>query len=999
MRNQLVMAGALVALLSVRQDAHGAGGNADWGGRAPHPAVVNPVCGYEPGQVVDLAGTWKFSCNRYTADRGQFFRTKQYESGWEGERTIRVPGAWEPQGVGERVERQLRRSHDGAKHQPLRHCFIGNGWYRRTVEIPAAWKGRRVWLKIGGVGCQGWFWVNDMPVAHVFDYCATRKFEITDLVEPGKSAKIVAEVSNAAPSKHGNHDTWNFWGGITRGIELEATPATFIDDAWGRGDFDAKCADVRVTVCGPARDGWTVRASVTPASGGATAVGTAPVAASGETRVRVPLADFRPWDPEHPNLYRARIELLAPDGSVAHVRTERFGIRKLEVRGRDFYLNGRPFFIRGVGFHEIEPIRGYYPPDRDYNRRRIAQARACGFNAARLHTRCETPEFFDAADELGLMLQPELPYYGDHPVAMQPFDPLGDAEELYLNYRRHPSFAVYSGGNEGSFGPVLGKTFYRTVKDRDPDRLVIEQTTMGAPLWKRSPADEGEKNPPVWRGRKIHKNMLTVADANFAETEDFISVPSKMWKRGSHNPPCPLMGHEYMNLAVKSDSRLEGRYTGIWEAPPNARRAVRGAWLAKFGLDHAAGDRLQDAQHALQALWQKRGVECARTDPHCDGYYFWSIADCTSENEIGWTGKPDLENPACMAQGVFDSFFGEKINGQTPAGFAAFNSPVGVFADFEPADLQVRAGEPVKVRALLAHYGAAPFADARVSWEVADASGARLAGGELKAGRQELGAVRQIAEIAFAAPAVTRPTAAKFTLCVEGHRNSWDCWLFPRRTKRDGRDLAVSGACRAAFEAAFDGVLPPERAAEAKTVVADAGSPEIAAALARGQNAIEIGGTDGLPNVRLGWWFLDGIVGATFDTSDPLLKYLPTSPTLSTLHFRIFKKGRRMPVAGFAAADCAVIAEEGKGCFAHLGSRVDAKGGRHLFAHGLALDKDWPESLAILDGLVDRARTPVTAAEREKAKAHAGGEGAEPKEKDGQKPEKDATQTGGEGRV
>ena len=97
-----------------------------------------------------------------------------------------------------------------------------------------------------------------------------------------------------------------------------------------------------------------------------------------------------------------------------------------------------------------------------------------------------------------------------------------------------------------------------------------------------------------------------------------------------------------------------------------------------------------------------------------------------------------------------------------------------------------------------------------------------------------------------------------------------------------------------------------------------------------------------------------------FDTESPLLKHLPESKSLSTLHFRIFKKGLAMPVKDFPADSLAVVGEEQATCRANLGERMDAKGGRHIFAYGLALDQPLPEAVAILDGLVDRARASVT---------------------------------------
>ena len=955
-------------LLALAAQAFGRG-TVDWGGRDPHLAVVDPVCGYEEGTVLDLGGEWTFATCGHAANRSQFFNMRQYKETWSDERKINVPGTWESQGVGEAVPATKRCCYAGYETCfPLAHCFVGDGWYRRTVEIPAAWKGRRIWLKVGGVGCQGWVWVNDMPVAHVFDYCATRKFEITDLVAPGKAAKFVVEVSNAAPSKLGTAEAVSCFGGILRPLELEATPQTFIDDAWIRGDFDAKCAELHVTVGGgleqpPSKIRFTVDGDTVDAT----------VQQKGETVLRLPLAKFRPWSPEHPNLYTGIVELIE-NGTVAQTRRERFGIRKFEVRGKDFYLNNLPFFMRGCGFHEIDPIYGRHRPRREDCRARIAKARAAGFNFARLHTRCESPEFFEAADELGLMLQPELPYYGDFSTGKAPFEPLADARELWENFRRHPSFAVYSGGNEGTFGPVLGKRFYSFVKAMDPDRLVIEQDTMAQPPWKRSPS--GAKNAQVWRGAGV-TDRKDLACYRVAGTDDFIAFPDRIWPRGTYDPPCPMIAHEFMNLSVKSDTRLEQDYAGLWDHP--VKRSVRGEWLARFGLDHAMGDRLQDAQHRLQAIWQKKGIESARKDPHCDGYYFWSLTDCTMPNEPDWNGV-DTTNLSYIAQGLFTPFLAEKIGGQTTKGFAAFNGPSCILLDTPEDRCVFTADEQAPVDFLFAHYGDDALKDAVLEWRL-DVSGragaprtphsahaarapyqARIPLGEIP-----LGPVRKVASAKIAFPEIDKPVKATLTVAVVGRagaprtplsvaHGSWDFWLFPRRAKRDGRDIVAFGACRKAVEAAYDGVLPPERAAEAKVVVADLDSPEAAAALARGQNVLEIGGLKEPANVELGWWFHKNIVGAVFKTESPLLRYLPKSECLSTLHFRIFKKGRVMPVKDYPADALSIVSEEQTTCRAHLGERRAANGARHIFAYGLALDQPFPEAVAILDGCIDRAR-------------------------------------------
>jgi hypothetical protein len=344
-------------------------------------------------------------------------------------------------------------------------------------------------------------------------------------------------------------------------------------------------------------------------------------------------------------------------------------------------------------------------------------------------------------------------------------------------------------------------------------------------------------------------------------------------------------------------------------------------------------------------------------------------------NEPDWDGV-DKTNLSYIAQGLFTSFLTEKIGGQTTAGFAEFNSPSCILLD-TPDDKRVfTSGETVSADFLFAHYGDAALKDAVLEWSL-DISGDFSNEGErgvghaanvsnLSIGYIAIGPARKVATVPMTFPEVSKPVKATLVVEVSGRavsarppkvvRGHWDFWLFPKRAKRDGRDIVAFGACQKAVEAAYDGVLPPERAAEAKVVVADMSSPEVSAALARGQSVVEIGGLKEPANIELGWWFHKNIVGAVFETESPLLRYLPKSECLSTLHFRIFKKGLAMPVRDFPPDSLSVVSEEQSMCRAHLGERIDEKGARHVFAYGLALDQPYPEATAILDGCIDRAR-------------------------------------------
>jgi len=870
-----------------------------WGGRAVHPAVVNSVTGQNAEDVLSLRGDWEFTTNvRYVPKRNGIWG-RQVDEEWKDVRSIRVPSCWEAQGVGEPGPSECWDPGWDHAAKPIRHKHMGSGWYRKNVTVPAAWKDKRVWLKLGGVKSCAWVWVNGQQVALVENYCATEKYEITDLVTPGSNACIVLEVSNARPSRKGLMSNVHKWGGIYRDIELEATPKAFIDDAWVSGDFDKRLAEVHVEVGGEVEkwrggkvrvtvEGETVESKIKQSNNpNNQTIAEVPFFNSNSTlQLEVPLRHFRPWSPEHPNLYTAKVELVE-NGRVIQTRCERFGVRKIEVVGKEFRLNGKPVFLRGFGDDFVYPLTGMSPADRDVHRRNLAKARAAGFNYARLHTHCELPEYFEAADELGVMLQVELPYYSDGTTEGFSFDPKRDVTELYRHYRRHPSFVTYSMGNEGSFGNAMDVQLHQYVKRMDPDRLKISHDA----------------------------NILRLTTP---DRSDYDGGPIKPWEPGTFKAERPFVCHEYLNLCVKTDSRTEGRYTGVWQPPVS--RAARGDWLARFGLGQEWGDRLQDAQHALQAVWQKRGIESARADAGCGGYHFWTITDVVVWNEA-------VESYS--AQGLFNPFWEEKSRGQTAERFARFNSPSCVLVDFAPSNCVFTSGEHFSAEVKFAHFGEAPMREAKMRWVLKTAAG-ELASGERPVGTVELGPARALGRVELSVPAVEKPVKASFVVSVGDVSNDWDLWIFPKGPSH----AEVVSAARSR------GVT-----------IAPKDSPEAKDALARGAKLITVDGADGRPNISLGWWWMGSQVGTAI-REHPALGDFPHDGVMTPLWFRLIKDtGLPLPAMGVGAEDLIVVGEGGSACYAYLTERRIGNS-KILECHGLDLLSDLPEGNALLAALV-----------------------------------------------
>ena len=934
-----------------------------WAGIRPLPAVVNPVGREASPYLISLRGEWEFVtqptsfCRRYRHTKTPFAKYDERIPGqikssndkaWSEGRMIHVPGIWEAQGVGEPGMSIPWDPLWDSSPKKLNHIYMGEGWYRKDVVLPSDWRSKKVWLKIGGVRSQGWFWVNRKPVAWVDNYCGTYKYDITPFVKLGETNRILVCVNNVLPSRKGLMSNVHRWGGIYRDVEIEATPETRIDDVWVRGDFDARCAEAHVTV---GRDASMMRPKIARAVGASlpsapyrirfTVEGHSvehpfpPIPQSSNPlnlsnlsnpsnsfTIRLPLVDFRPWSPEHPNLYTGIVELVE-NGVVVQAWRERFGVRKIEVRGNSFYLNGHPYFLRGFGDDSVYPITGMPPPDRETHLAHLRKARAAGFNFVRLHTHCEVPEYFEAADEAGILIQAELPYYTDVPTEAFTFDPLRDLKELYTHYRRYPSFAVYCGGNEGRLGPYVEKEMYAFVKRTDPDRLVNHQDGDRM-LWQERDDDEGSNDPG---------------------NSDYDIGPRDVWPRGTFRTERPFVCHEYLNLCVKQDTRIEPLYTGVWTAPDS--RADRLAWLAERGLDAAWGDALQDAQHALQGVYQKRGIEWARKDPYCDGYCFWTAVDVVVAN-----------GPIHSAQGLFDPFWQTKRGGLSPEQFALFNGTSAVLADFAPECPVALEGDERKVTFLFANYDGAPKRDVSVRWALSSDGRVLLKGEEPVAEIAE-GNARPIATVTLTMPPVAKAMKAVLKAEVDGTVNEWDFWVFPKRVKRDGSDIVADAALLPLLTRLYDGVTDAAspNGAEARVVIVPYGSKAAVDALMRGQNVLTVSGWDGKPNVSLGWWSMGNQVGTALAKDAPALAGLPHDGALTPLLFRVVKEGAYgLSRKELKVATPIVVGEGKKDCYLYLGE-VGTANGRHMAAFGLDLFSGHPECTALLDGIVDVLRS------------------------------------------
>lgn len=911
----------------------------EWGTRPATPAVVHPAILSPRQEVLSLRGDWDFLLDE---DRSL---AEAAEAGalaadcWEKARAIQVPGCWEAQGVGTPDMSQPWDMFWDWNPRPMSHVYMGSVLYRKKIEIPASWKNKTVHLKVGGVRTEARFWVNGHPVGEINTFCGTYKFDITDFLTPGEEAEIVASVRNDTPSRKGQMCDFHRFGGFYRDIELEATPSTWIDDVWVQGKIEDagqnadRTARVHVTLgsadekilSGSAKPGQ-IRVVVKTLDGKQAAQKQFPAVFGEEMLLEIPVPNALLWTPETPNLYRADVELINRDGT-RHGWVERFGFRKLEVIGKRFFFNNLPFFVRGYGEVFIYPLTIISPPDRQTHIDNMKIIKQSGFAACRMHTHCEIPEYFEAADEMGILIEPELPYYNDNPCEAFQFDPMRDLEELYRHYRRYTSFAFYSIGNEGNIAhpnpslnvmnpipehPGLDVELHRWCRENDPDRPAQHQ-------------DGGENTP---------------------ENADFTSKPYMIWQPGQFDDlPFPFTAHEYLNLTVKLDPRLEPLFTGALPSPVSM--AAYEQELDELKISRPWGDRCIVAAHKLQAYQQKVGLESARLDPECDGYNFWDFLD-----------QMVVQDGAYTSQGYMNGFYQVKDGGLTPEQFAEFNSPRAVLCRFDADRRCFSGGDALKADLTLAVFGDEPLAAGEIDWTL-ETEGQRRLSGSVPFDEYAVGEVRPAGTIEAALPRVDR--AGKWTLRATVRAteitNHWDFYLFPERGTVSLAGAAVDPELIESIAGYYSDVVPfdPDDPKKTDAVIARYGSDCYEKAVEEGRRVLAIRPAEGEPNVSLGWWWMGSQLGTAF-ADHPALGGFPHEGWMSPGLWSEIVKSDPLDVSQ-VPGEYQPLALGGRihGYNLYLGEKRQGDA-EIVAAFGLDLFGDTPEQHALLDNLIGYIR-------------------------------------------
>ena len=422
---------------------------------------------------MSLNGQWKFNWVRHADARPTgFWRADYNDRAWD---TMPVPGVWEMNGYGDpqyvNIGYPWREQYQNNPPQvPTEENHVGS--YRRTITVPASWKGKDIIAHFGSVTSNIYLWVNGKYVGYSEDSKLEAEFDLTRYLRPGQENLIAFQVFRWCDGTYLEDQDFFRFSGVGRDCYLYAREKRRIEDIRVTPDLDAEYKDGTLTVDVKLKGSAIATLKLKDAQGKEVAAATT----RGET-VTLQVSNPHKWTAETPYLYTlyAQIGELAP----AEVIPVKVGFRKIELKDAQVLVNGQPVLFKGANRHEMDPDGGYV-----VSRQRMLQdvqiMKDLNINAVRTCHYPDDPYWYALCDEYGLYMVAEANIeshgmgYDEATLAKREDFRKAHLERNQRNVQRnfnHPSIIFWSLGNEAGYGPNF-EAAYDWVKAEDPSRPV-----------------------------------------------------------------------------------------------------------------------------------------------------------------------------------------------------------------------------------------------------------------------------------------------------------------------------------------------------------------------------------------------------------------------------------------------------------------------------------------------------------------------------------------------
>ena len=440
---------------------------------------------------LSLDGTWKFNWVANADERPtDFYKTDLDDSKWKN---IQMPGNWEMLGYGQPEYVNVGFAWRGHFNQqppavPTKDNHVGS--YRREINIPANWDGKRVIAHFGSVTSNIYLYVNGQFAGYAEDSKVAAEFDITPFLKKGKNLIAFQSFRWCDGSWCEDQDFWRLSGPARENYLYARSKEHRLLDVRVETELKNNYKDGALNITAKLQGNTLAYFGLYDPDGKEVIVTGTDNVRNGVAKYQLRVKNVRKWSAETPNLYTLVVSPIQNGGmySPYEIIQVKVGFRKVEIKNKQLLVNGQPVLLKGANRHEMDPDAGYNVSEQRMIQD-IMMMKRLNINAVRTCHYPDDPRWYDLCDKYGLYVVAEANQeshgfqYGDDAAAKKPEFAKQIMERNQHNvsmFYNHPSIITWSLGNE----TVMGDNFiqaYNWIKSQDKTRPVqYEQAHRGA---------------------------------------------------------------------------------------------------------------------------------------------------------------------------------------------------------------------------------------------------------------------------------------------------------------------------------------------------------------------------------------------------------------------------------------------------------------------------------------------------------------------------------------